>query len=443
MAALHAVGKLHPGVEVVQAGVVELVAEAQHGLAGLVLPGELARFLHAHVAAPHRPRMHHHVAGDGADHLRALLLPGYRARQVHQPAAFGIGRQAGGDGALQRAAQRHVGFQLGHEELGEAAADEEAVERRRQGAVGERVEGHQLGALGGQRLEVVGVVEAEGLVARDAYAQRRAGRSQGGVGDGGGGIFVAARSSKLTHAPEIDAAGNQLAHRAHALGCVAEFVIGHQTEVPLGQREARILGHGAQHRHVGVVLDDGAQLALVARPADVVEDHAADADARVEGLVAEDQRRDAARHAACVEHQQHRQAELGGERGVAVAAVQRQAVVQALVAFHQADVGTAHALPEDLRDLVPAHQLRIEVDAGPAGGQREPHRVDVVGALLEGLHRVAARRERRRERQRDRGLARTLVRGGDEQGGVAHGFTPHARQNRPAAGNPAPARRWW
>ena len=39
VAALHAVGKLHRGVEVLQARVVELVAEAQHGLGAGVLPG--------------------------------------------------------------------------------------------------------------------------------------------------------------------------------------------------------------------------------------------------------------------------------------------------------------------------------------------------------------------------------------------------------------------
>ena len=148
----------------------------------------------------------------------------------------------------------------------------------------------------------------------------------------------------------------------------------------------RVVLHRAEHRHVRVVLDHRAQLGLVARAAELVEDHAGDADVRVEGLVAEDQRRDAARHAARVDHQHHRRAEHRRERGVAVAAVEVEPVVEALVALDQAERGALHALRELGAQLVRAAQVGIEVVARPPGGEPEPQRIDVVGALLEGLH---------------------------------------------------------
>ncbi len=106
-----------------------------------------------------------------------------------------------------------------------------------------------------------------------------------------------------------------------------------------GQRQLGVAGQRAEHRHVGVVLDHRAQLGLVAAAAELVEHDAGDADLAVEGLVAEDQRCDAARHALRVEHQQHRQAEHARQRRIAVAAVEREAVVEALVAFDEGDVG--------------------------------------------------------------------------------------------------------
>ena len=68
---------------------------------------------------------------------------------------------------------------------------------------------------------------------RTALAARK-----GGVGDGVTAASSWRREAALTHAIEIDAAGDQLAHRAHALR-VAEFVIRHQTQVALGQSARR------------------------------------------------------------------------------------------------------------------------------------------------------------------------------------------------------------
>jgi hypothetical protein len=85
-------------------------------------------------------------------------------------------------------------------------------------------------------------------------------------------------------------------------GGLGGFIRRHQAEVALDQREFGILLHRADHRHVSVMLDHCAQLGLMTAAAESVEDHPGNADAGVEGLVAEDQRCDAARHSACVEH---------------------------------------------------------------------------------------------------------------------------------------------
>ena len=91
--------------------------------------------------------------------------------------------------------------------------------------------------------------------------------------------------------------------------------------------ESVIVMHRSQHRDVGVVLDDGAQLGLVPGPAQLIEDDAGYADLWIESLVTQDQRGDATGHPARIDDQHHRGFEQGGERRVAVAAVEAQAVV--------------------------------------------------------------------------------------------------------------------
>ncbi len=202
---------------------------------------------------------------------------------------------------------------------------------------------------------------------------------------------------------------------ADALAAALGLVGRHQAEMALDDAHARVVGHRADHGHVGVVLDHGAQLGLVAAAAQAVEDDAGDADVPVEGLVAEDQRRDAARHAARVEHQHHRQRQQVGQGGIAVGAVEVEAVVEALVALDQADVGVRAVARELGPDLVIRRQEEIEVAAGAAGGQAEPERIDVVRSLLERLHRESARPQRRGEADTDSGLAGRLVGGRNEE----------------------------
>ncbi len=145
--------------------------------------------------------------------------------------------------------------------------------------------------------------------------------------------------------------------------CVACFVARHEAELTLDDSEPWIVVDGAQDRDVGVVLDHGAQLRLVPAAAQLIEDHAGDPDVAVERLVAEDERRDAARHPAGIDDERHRQAEHARDRGVAVAPVERESVVEPLVALDERDVGTGGMAGEVRADLGRVGQIRIEIAA--------------------------------------------------------------------------------
>ncbi len=179
--------------------------------------------------------------------------------------------------------------------------------------------------------------------------------------------------------------------------------------------------HGTEHRHVGVMLYDGTQLGFMAAAAELVEDHAADADLGVETLIAQYQRCDAARHAACVQHQYHGRIEQLGQRRIAVAAVQIQTVVESLVALDDVDVRAPCVVADGVNDFVVLHGVEIEVVAGASGGPAEPHGIDVVRPLLERLHHQAARAQGSTQSQRDSGLAGRLVGSGDED--LRHGYS--------------------
>ena len=69
--------------------------------------------------------------------------------------------------------------------------------------------------------------------------------------------------------------------------------------------------------------------------------------------------------------------------------------------------------------------VEVEVIAGAAARPLQPHRVDIVGPLLEGLNVEALLLERRCQPDRDRRLAGGLVRRGQEQ--TRHGVTPPPR----------------
>ncbi len=203
----------------------------------------------------------------------------------------------------------------------------------------------------------------------------------------------------------------------------------------LGDGKARILVHGAQHRHVGVVLDHRPQLGLMSRASQPGQNHAGNPNRPVERLIAEDQRRDTARHAARIEHQHHRQIQQLCQRRVAVVAVEVEAVVQALVALDQTDVGERTVARKLELQLARRGQVEIEVAAAAPGRGRKPHRIDVIRTLLERLHGETAPGQLRRQADADGGLARRLVRSGNEES--VHASFQARGPPRPQARGPA------
>ena len=124
-----------------------------------------------HVTAPDRPAVHDDVGGNRADHLGASAVPLDAAREVHEPAALGVGRQPGLNQVANLSAQRSICGEGVHMGLGEPAANEQAVQRR-QALVVQRIERHHLRARAAQGLQVAWIIEAECRVARKADAHR-------------------------------------------------------------------------------------------------------------------------------------------------------------------------------------------------------------------------------------------------------------------------------
>ena len=146
------------------------------------------------------------------------------------------------------------------------------------------------------------------------------------------------------------------------------LIAGHQTQMAFADLQCGIAVHSADHRHVGVVFDDRAQLGFVTTAAELVEDHAGDVHLRGEGLIAEDQRCDAACHTLGVDDQDHWRVQQGGEGGVAVAAIEVKAIIEPLVALDEAEVGIATVALGGAQDLRPAHGVEIEIVTVATGG---------------------------------------------------------------------------
>ena len=105
------------------------------------------------------------------------------------------------------------------------------------------------------------------------------------------------------------------------------FIAGHQSEMALNNTETLVVMNRPDHRHISVMLDDGAQLGLMSTAAKIIQDHSGNVDVTIKCLITKDQWRDAARHPACIDHQHYRQIKQLGQCGIAVAAVQGEAVV--------------------------------------------------------------------------------------------------------------------
>ena len=88
------------------------------------------------------------------------------------------------------------------------------------------------------------------------------------------------------------------------------------------------------------------------------------------------------------------------------AAVAIVAVVEAHHALNDAYVGILTVVEEEFADVFGCGHKRVEVDAGPAAHRLMELRVDIVGAALKRLHRVALMHKQRHQPPGNSGLAR-------------------------------------
>ena len=117
----------------------------------------------------------------------------------------------------------------------------------------------------------------------------------------------------------------------------------------LGELQALLSPEHAQYRHVRVLLQGPAQLALVAGARGPVEDDPGEPHLGVELPVAEHQGGDPPGRSLAVQDQDHRRPEGPGQRGIAVGAVRGHPVVQSLVPL---DDGETLGPPGAGQDLV-------------------------------------------------------------------------------------------
>ena len=330
--------------------------------------------------------MHLHISGDRAHHLECSSLVGDAARQIHQTAAFGISRHAVLNPFFDLFAQAAVGFQFCSAGLGKSAADIQPVDIGKV-RIAQRIERHKLGARRLERIQIVGIIKPESLIAGNRNAHLILDRQRNDLGLVRHIEYFLVGKGKQPL--EVNLLGDRLADLLDLGRCNMGFIAGHQPQVALHNGEPFIVMNRPHHRHIGIVLNHRAQLGLMATAAQVVQEHAGDVDVAIECLITQDQRCNPARHAARIDHQKYRKIEHLRERRIAVAAIQRQTIVQPLVALHQ--IHLCKMAGKSGNDIFIGHQIQVEVAARPACRLRQPHGIDVIRAFFVGLHGMATR----------------------------------------------------
>ena len=329
----------------------------------------------------------------------------YLAREVHEAAAFGVYGHTGGRGLCDRLFHRGVCRKARREDLGEAAAEDETA------AVGDFfvVERAEVYDLGSRRLEdgdAFGVVEGEGLVARDGdrhplfRPRRGVGRCserRGALGDFQERIEV---DGRFDHLPDV-----------FDVFAVAVFFHRQQPEVAFAHLRLPAARHGADDGQAETFYCLADHLSVVFG-AVAVNDHASEVNLRVVVEEAFGDRRRALAHRADVDDEQH-----GGVKGLRDLCGAADAAAPAVVESHDAldyrDVRLFGGGEEDFFHRSLVGEPGVEVVGASARGEAEVSRVYVVRADFVWMHAQAARGERRDDAAGDRGLAAAAVSGGD------------------------------
>ena len=192
-----------------------------------------------------------------------------------------------------------------------------------------------------------------------------------------------------------------------------------QAHVPLGQGVLAQTGDGPQHGHVRIGGDGLTQNAFVPGRGHLVEHHARQTQAGLEMPHPGHQGRRRAGHLGAVQAEQHRTVQRTGQFGRGAGTAHVHAVEKAAVALQQGQPGPAasHHMAEQGPQACGGQEIGVQVAGLPPGRQREPGRVDIVRAFLEGLDGQPLPGKGPRQAQREQGLAAAPGQGGDADTG--------------------------
>ena len=161
----------------------------------------------------------------------------------------------------------------------------------------------------------------------------------------------------------------------------------------------------AEHGQPGKLLHGPAHHGLVARVAGAVENGSADAQPRLEVQAAADQGGGRAGHLGAVKHQQRRREQDAGQFGRGAGAGQIQPVEKPPVALYQGNIMPGRAPAEQGAQGRRRQEKGIQIPLRGTGRERQPGRVNIVGAIFEGLDAQAGTDQGPGKAKADHGLA--------------------------------------
>ena len=227
---------------------------------------------------------------------------------------------------------------------------------------------------------------------------------------------------------EIHMGLHQIGHAVEDFGEALRLAGLHKAQMPLGQAHLPVARNGAEHRHARAGNGVGYE-APVPLAADLVENDACNADARIITQAALHDGAGGLRLAAHIQHQQHRPAR--GRRNI-----HRRAA---------ASFGRGHAIEEphqplaerEVRALPRLHCQRgqqgglhgpgVQIEAGAARRHPMKGRVDIIRPAFQPAHPHAPARKGAQKAQRQRGLAAGGPGRGDDEAGRGWWHKSHAR----------------
>ena len=136
-----------------------------------------------------------------------------------------------------------------------------------------------------------------------------------------------------------------------------------------------------------------------------VSDDAGDSYRLVEYLVADQQGCDAAHRATRIDHHDHWTVQGFCQCGIAIAAIEIESVMQALVTFNQANLCVLAAVTIIVDGFLFAGDIKIEVITGLASRHSKPDRIDIVRTFFKWLNHETSFNESRAQADTERGFA--------------------------------------